>query len=267
MQICRRDILPALVALKSFFCHSMLQSSVGITFHCDRSVGKPDVRRLVEHFPGAQIILHRQAAEKVGALLRYRPLCRDLFNKFLFGLKLFQIPVTARANWVLLLDSDVIFRAKPIRIVESILNGDRASLWLDERPNSIPDKGLTDALCQVCQHLRINEASLIERWHSFNAGLLLFSPLTMDFDLVEDYLGWSGAEHSIHVGGWVREQTAYKLNFARWNNTERLSPAEYACGTRPATVFNHYFSANYWTAKVLNSIRGEIRRLPATTND
>lgn len=123
MLTCHRDLLDALWCLKTF-CHFSDTRPV-IVIHDDGTLLASDVETLLQHFPGCRIIRRAEADAELTEYLSAYPHCLRfrLRPDFYCALKLFDVFHFARADKLLLLDSDVFFFRRPVELLQYIAAG------------------------------------------------------------------------------------------------------------------------------------------------
>ena len=263
MLVGKYHLYAAVAALKSFFLHSGLAPRVGVTFHFDPSMRPRHERLLRRHFPGADCLYFGKRDARLDTILNDRPFCRGLYDNHPLAPKLFRVPALCRSNRVILLDTDTLFYRRPDAIVDWVVGGSDTPMYLDEKPGVAPHRALQLAYEALSQQMGFN----CEQFCYFNSGLLLFQPERIDYDLIERFLKFQAEQPNIHTGGWCIEQTAYMLNYVRWNDKIRFDTSDYACGTDPGQVFSHFLGSNYYEGRTLAWIRTNLRAFTAFKNN
>jgi len=264
MLICKYHLLPAIAALKSFYAHSGLAGRVGLMFHLDSTMRPRHERVLRRHFPGASFVPFDSRDDRIEAILRDRPHCRRFYANLVMTLKLFQVAALCRSPRVILLDSDVFFFSRPEAIIHWVEGDPCVPLYLTSSRPASANPNYCQALRQLERELHLDGVSLDMRSdRSFNAGLLLFEPKRLCFDLIERFFAHESEKPNIHVGGWCAEQTAYLLNFASWSDAVALDLQDYALGERLGKVFSHFMSLNYYKRTTLRALGSALDALPS----
>jgi hypothetical protein len=189
------DWLNLLWALKSFYYYS--QRDYALCIHDDGSLTSEHQTILKHHFPQARLIDRPQADEYVLGLLKDYPRCLEFRRTNKLSLKVFDFAAYLESDRMLLLDSDVLFFAEPIELLQRIedpeyllnsVNGDVASAYTVD-PQVVQEKlGF----------------EMIDR---FNSGLGLIHQASLNLDWLEKFLTLP----DIIGYFWRIEQTLYAL--------------------------------------------------------
>jgi lipopolysaccharide biosynthesis glycosyltransferase len=117
---CHRDLLDALWCLKTFCFFSDTRPAIAI--HDDGSLVASDFETLLQHFPGCRIIRRADADVELTEFLSANPHCLRFRRRkdFYCALKLFDAFYFARADKLLLLDSDLLFFRRPVELLQHI---------------------------------------------------------------------------------------------------------------------------------------------------
>jgi len=269
MMLGKNHLYRGLAALRTFFHHSGLSDRVGVMFHSDGTI-RPRHRRLLEkHIHGAEFTRYPSKDPRVAEVFKNRPYCADYYRRGLSCQpKLVHIPVFARVDRVIQLDSDVAFWGRPDAIIDCVNGPEARPMYQIDHNKKNPDPG-----ADVRQHfdeLRHSLDSLRERSfeiksYYFCSGIMLLPVRRFSFDIVEDYFRWHATECPAHTKrelhwfwDWTVEQTAYMLNFATWPDAIPLD-AKYPTGDVPGGVCNHFLGMNYSKDSSLHRIRQTLR--------
>lgn len=273
MMVSRRHLHRALAALHTFFHYSDLAAQVGVMLHLDGTVGPRLQRWFTDRVPGVAFTDYPSQDARLDAVWQGRPFCRRNYEKGLSCMpKLFHVGTMARADRVIVMDSDVAFFATPSAIVEWVRAGDATPRYMVGAPaDRDPSERVRNGFAEIADALG-SAATLHVPHYYFNSGLLLLEPRRLSFDLAERYFAWQASASLANVPGlfwfsdWTLEQTAYLLNFATWHESAALEPPEYVCGSTPASICNHYMSGNYCRKSVLLHIRSHLEHRQAGVN-
>lgn len=224
----REDWLNLIWALKTFYRFS--ERRYALCIHEDGTVSPEGLTALLTHFPGARLIERKQADAEVLTALAGRPRCLEFRRSNHLSPKVFDFAHYLRGERMFLLDSDVLFFAKPQGLLARLenpsyvlntVNADLANAYTVE-PTAVKAKlGFT----------------LIDR---FNSGLGLIHRGSMKLDWIEKFLELPGV-----IGHfWRIEQTVFALCSSKWGC--ELLPPEYDVRLGPATEplpCRHYIGA------------------------
>ncbi len=220
-----RDWLNLTWALKSFYHFAGVDYPLYIH---DGGLRPGLVERLKEHFPDAHFVGLAEADRRVIATLQDRGLerCRTYRQLNPSTRKLFDFYVFSEAESVLTIDSDIVFFRRPDLLIvppggwpKNLYNEDQEywySMELDE----------------------MRESFGVEPPPRVNSGLAVVQRESIDFDLVEKWLG----HPKMFENRWVTEQTLHAL-CSTVHGIELLPPT-YRVGSRPGLspdlVCKHY---------------------------
>ena len=225
MVTCHRHVDMALWCLKSFTYFAQL--SPPITIHDDGSLTAHDKALFSNQLTDARVIDRAEADRKLDAVLSDAPNCRAARGRtdFPLALKLFDPWAYAVGDVVLLLDSDVLFLAKPKALLTCALEG-RACF------NSDYQDAYAVSAIELSRWLGL---TVLDR---VNSGLMVLARRDYDVALLERYFARFAARVSnLH---W-HEQTAYALLMTQ-AGARRLDAA-YQISTQPigTTTVSHHF--------------------------
>lgn len=174
---CEQDFVNTLWSLKTFY--HFCEMRPGLVIYDDGSLSDAAIKTFSEHFINCQIIrndrFHRDMEDFLKA---YRlSLKYSKITSFYCALKLFGPMYYTKSEYVLYLDSDILFFQKPREMLKYIEGG--ISFYMNDYQHaySYPVKFL-------------NKLLKIELAHNINAGLIYFSKRDFvdNMDLVESYL-------------------------------------------------------------------------------
>ncbi len=196
----QRDYLNGLWAAKSFYRSAGVRWP--LVWHEGGFLSPAARRRLIDHFPDARLITLKEADDRVGRLLAERGLshCAACRRKSFMLLKLIDCLALSRAKYLLLLDTDVLFFARPQELLDAIVSGEPASLfnrdsktWYNLSPDAARERYGIDLVEQV------------------NAGLALVRREDWRLDMIDDFL----TDPDILSEPWLTEQTVQALMGSR----------------------------------------------------
>ena len=221
----RRDWINMIWALKSFY--HFAQVDYPLIIH-DGGLTASNTSRLRAHFPNAEIVPAERADAVVGEALKARGLrrCLEYRAKNPSTRKLFDFYVLSDAEYVISIDSDIVFFRRPEALI-------------------VPPEGLS--------HNRYNRDSKF--WYSMtppemeeafgirpperiNSGLNVIRRSSIDFAMIEEWL----AHPKLMDDTWVTEQTLHAL-VSTLHGVEFLPPAYLVsteAGLNPDAVCKHY---------------------------
>lgn len=115
-----KDFLDALWCAKTFFYHSRLNPVLVV--HSDGSLSSRQIQIIHEHFDGSRVISKAIADAEMNSFLSEYPHIQKFRNRsdFYCAMKIFDILKYSRQNYLLLLDSDILFFKKPDLIIQNI---------------------------------------------------------------------------------------------------------------------------------------------------
>ncbi len=206
---CAKDWLNLVWTLKTFYYYSQCQYALCI--HDDGTLIESDLTTLQHHFPNARIIVRPSADAHVLQELAAYPRCLEFRKINHLAPKVFDFRAYLESDRMLLLDSDILFFAKPTALLSRLedpnyqlntVNGDVQSAYTVD-PEVVKEK------CGF---------ELIDR---FNSGLGLIHKDSLNLAWVEEFLGLP----DIIGHFWRIEQTLYALCSSRYG--VELLPDEY----------------------------------------
>ncbi len=221
----RRDWINLLWALKSFYHFSGVDYPLHVH---DGGLTDESADCLRSHFPRSIIISKREADEKVETTLATRGLsnCLKYRSRNPAAQKLFDFILCSSSEWILSIDSDIVFFRKPTDLMVECGQPKRnrynkdSGFWY-----SMPVDDLHTAF-----GLRVPER--------VNSGLSLIRRTSVTFEQIEEWL----RHPKLFEDRWVTEQTLHAL-LGGVQGVEFL-PDTYVVDTKPRltadTVCKHY---------------------------
>ena len=232
--------------LASFFHFSEVAWPVVI--HDDGTLPEEACTTLASLFEGARIITRKEADAEMMKSLRGYPFCADYRSTHPLALKIFDMAQFASDERYLVIDSDVLFFARPGEIVDWATGPNTHACWFNE---DVQESALLSAE-------EAREELDIKLWSRVNSGLCLIHKPAIEYDLCDRALALT----SILSGQvWRIEQTLFAL-CASHAGRGGLLPKTYEVSLRrrasPGTIARHY------VGKVRDRFYGEgLKRLRA----
>jgi hypothetical protein len=189
----RRDWVDLLWALKSFYHFARVDYPLYIH---DGGLQNPQIDQLRHHFPSATMVAAPQADALLEAALRQRcwPRCLAYRRRNVSTRKLFDFFLLSTAEYVLSIDSDILFFRRPEELLPSTGNP--------------PNRYNRDAAYWYSLSLdELQAACGIRPVPFINSGLSLVRRQSIDFARIEDWLAHPG----LFANTWVTEQTLHAL--------------------------------------------------------
>jgi hypothetical protein len=221
----RRDWLNLLWALKSFYY--LAGVDYPLVIHDGGLVGD-QARQLLRHFPDARFVGRDEADEAVSRALGKRGLerCLAYRRRNPSTWKLFDFFCLSRAEYVISIDSDIVFFRRPDQL-------------LPAGGTTCPNRYNEDCGYWYSMTLDEMEANFgLRPVPRLNSGLSLVRPATIAFEAMEGWL----AHPKLFGDPWVTEQTLHALNAALCG--AELLPATYCVSAAPGfpegVVCKHY---------------------------
>lgn len=271
MMVGKNHLHRALAALHTFFHHSGVANRVGIMLHSDGTIGPRQKEWILSRVHGAELAEFPSKDERVRAIFQRRPYCEDFYRRRVSCMtRLVHMPVLARADRVIQLDSDFEFHAPPGEIIEWV---DSASeppppYLVDRRGDPDPGPEVRGIFEEIRVSLGLSPAAFAIRDYFFSGGLFAFDARRFSFDIVESYLEWqtraavTKRREIFWFRDWTAEQTATMLNFATWPEAKALD-GKYGMGLVPGAVCTHLLSSNYYKDSTLRRIRQLLEDIAA----
>jgi hypothetical protein len=222
------DHLCAIWTLKSFYHFAGV--SYPLVIHVQGPADPVVYRRLQVHFPQARLVLQSEADRIVEEFLSGNRLTRLAAARPLspFMLKLIDFPVLSNAGYLVTLDSDVLFFARPAELLEAGASPAHSRFQRD----TASAYNITEA--QAASELGIQMASGI------NTGIALFPRRNLDLKRCERYLAHPEVARNT---GWI-EQTLHALCASEQGLVEYL-PASYLVSLDPYVSLDGLVARHY----------------------
>lgn len=229
MICCEQDFDMSLWALKTFYHFS--QTRPRLYLHNDGSLSDKSKQIYREHFQGCQIIEREQADPHMDQVLSSYPLCQEHRRapKFYCSLKLFDTFEYSEHDYVLNLDSDMLFFQPPNELLNYIQSG---------QPFFMSD--YQNAYSYSPEFVHTNFA--IQMQSCANAGLTFIPKQTYfdHLDFIERY--FQVAQENNYQGDLNRHEQTLNIMLLSKLGARRLS-SNYQVSHRTrtdATVMHHY---------------------------
>lgn len=203
------DWLNLMWALKSFYHYS--QRNYALCIHDDGTLNEEHYAIFQQHFPDARIIDRPTADEKVLSELQHHPRCLEFRKTNHLAPKVFDFLSYLESDRLLLLDSDVLFFAKPTELLDRIENPD----YHYNSVNADVDSAYT------VDPVVVKAQMGFEVQERFNSGLGLIHKQSLNLNWIEEFLGLP----NIIGHFWRIEQTLYALCSSKFG--VRLLPQKY----------------------------------------
>lgn len=231
----RLDHLPAIWALKTFYRASGVDFPLVI--HVNGSPERAVFDRLRAHFPDAAVVPQEEADRVVGRLLAARGFARLVAARQAtpFMLKLTDFPLMAGGATVLGVDSDVLFFARPVELVEQALHPARGYVF---QRDPVSTYNISPEAARAGFGI-----DLAER---VNTGLLIYPADLPDLAAFERYLADPGvavpngfieqtlyAMHASELGAYAFLPDTYTLDLRAGLSYDGVVARHYAGATRP----------------------------------
>jgi hypothetical protein len=203
-----------------------------VVIHDDGTLPKEGRETLQRLFPRARIIARAEADPIVGRELTAYPFCQEYREMHPLALKIFDIPIMARSERIMIFDSDLLFFNHPREILDWAAT-ESPECWFNE---DVQEGSLITAA-------EAREELGVKLWPRVNSGLGLIYKPAIDLDFCDRIL----AETSILRGHiWRIEQTLFALCASR-HGKGGLLPKRYEvslgkCAAEDA-VSRHYVGA------------------------
>lgn len=205
---CTKDWLNLIWALKTFYHYS--NRHYALCIHDDGTLTESNRTCLQKHFPHARLIDRPRADAQLFSQLQFYPHCLEFRKNNHLAPKIFDFASYLESNKMLLIDSDILFFAKPTILLQRI-----------EDPNyrfNIVNADVKSAY--TVDPADVQEKCGFEMINRFNSGLGLIHRASLNFEWIEEFLTLPNI-----VGHfWRIEQTLYALCSSKFG-TELLPPA------------------------------------------
>lgn len=221
---CQRDFLEALWALKTFYIMSGLRPKLVI--HDDGSLTPSAIFAFKTHFKNCTIITRAMADRLLKRKLKNYPYSfKYRFTNFrVHSMKLFDFYFASHANYILLLDSDVLFFKKPTRLIRNIKA--RQGFFMSD---------YRDAYAFPRHYLACLFGFKVR--HKVNTGLVFLPKKHFDINLIEKFLkiAFTRMKHNHFPHKYWIEQTAMALIMSKTPKHFARLPSTYQISTQPLT--------------------------------
>ena len=170
---CHRDLLDALWCLKTYYHFS--DTRPALVVHDDGTLRSSDFATLLQHFPGCRIIRRADADAELTEFLSAHPHCLRfrLRRDFYCALKLFDAFHHARADRLLLLDSDLLFFRRPVELLQHVA-ADRPCFLRDYQDAYAMPRGALEATFEMAVEPRVNAGLMFLRRRQYADNLDFF---------------------------------------------------------------------------------------------
>ncbi|SHN23998.1 hypothetical protein [Mucilaginibacter sp. OK098] len=157
----KKNFYESVAALYSF---CFWNPNVYLHYHEDGTLTEKEIRLLKKMFPGIKVFLRRDENIKVKTLLSSKGLenCEKLRDVFFLSIKLFDMIIEKQTNYLLHIDSDVLFFSRPDEILDIVEKGNYNGCYNRDVNNSYTFDDAT-----LARYLTSEMISF------FNSGLLL----------------------------------------------------------------------------------------------
>ncbi len=208
---CQRDYLCALWSLKTFYRTS--SARFPLVVHMNGRVSALARRRLRRHLPSARLIAAPEADATVSAWLSSHecPRLLEARSRNPFLVKLIDVHILSSSNRVVLLDSDVLFFARPEEVLSAAADATAGVDYFQR-----------DA--DTTYNLRVDEAQRdlgIPLVPAINTGIAVLDRATVDLRRCEELMSHPAVARST---GWI-EQTLYALLASEKRRAQHLPPS------------------------------------------
>jgi len=220
-----------------------------VVIHDDGTLTEEARNGLSSLFEGSRIIDRAEADAEMEKVLRPYPFCSDYRLSHPLAVKIFDMAHYAGDDRFLIIDSDVLFFARPGEIIDWATGPDTRACWFNE--------DVQEAALITAEEAR--EELDIKLWSRVNSGLCLIHKQAIDYDLCDRALALT----SILTGQiWRIEQTLFAL-CASHAGRGGLLPKTYEVSLKrrasSGTIARHY------VGKVRDRFYGEgLKRLKDT---
>jgi len=194
---CHRHVMLLLWCIKSFckFAGELFR----IVLHDDGTLTQDDLGVFAKHINGVRLITKEEADVAMADILAPYPECGAHRESYLVGQKIFDVPLLAETETVLMMDADILFFRRPDEIIEWSRSPGRTVLCcrdvLTSYSNTIED---------IERHFGMRVQDKI------NVGIFGFPPDILDLALAEKYLADEDNVIDPERRWWL-EQTIYAM--------------------------------------------------------
>lgn len=225
----KKRFFESVAALYSF---CFWESDLNIHYHEDGTLEPADIELLKKIFPGITVFLKSEQNLQTKEFLSARKLnnCIYLRDNFIFGIKLFDMVIEKKTNYLLHIDSDVLFLDRPAEIID-IINEQKLNGCFNQDP--------------MVDMYSFNEATLAKHvskpmLRGFNSGLLLHNFDTAFFNFVDDVM----EGETDKIASWHLEQTLLAMYASAKGDFAGL-PKTYDILSRHRNAGNKIVSEHY----------------------
>jgi len=221
--VCHDDSLMYLFAIKSFCLN--LNYPIEVFVHDDGTLTKKDKEIFKKHIKNINIIESEKADKEIETFLKKRKLnnCLNFRKISSHSRKILDAVIMCKKERLILLDSDILFFAKPKEVKDWIEKKSNQMLYTQE-PNFFTPTFNGRPMFENWQHFSQLLGLSCNKLKSFNSGFLCFPKKIVDFNLLEKIFGLMiNADLDYR---WLAEQTAFSL-IACYNQSMPL-PETYA---------------------------------------
>lgn len=198
----RADWRMALWMIASLHETTRLQWSV--VLHEDGSLDDVALAAIARVLPDARIVRRDAADARMQALLANFPRCADYRRRMPHGLKAFDIPLMADADRFVMIDPDVLFFARPGKLLDWVFSPEDRSCWFNQ------DFQEPSPISVEVAHAELG----IRLWPRVNSGLcLLVRESITDTAAMESWLERDELQNPDTQ--WRVEQTLLALSASR----------------------------------------------------
>ncbi|MBC8120647.1 MAG: hypothetical protein H7Y22_02275 [Gemmatimonadaceae bacterium] len=187
--ICHRHVEMALTCLGSLVRFST--QPLRLVIHDDGSLTKEDIARFEGELPGTRVLLRAEADERMDEGLQNYPEARSFRSRFVYGLKLFDIPLLSEGD-IAYCDSDILF-LRPFFDLFCLNDPKVSALFMidTQESYSLAPWQLLGAAFRLPSRV--------------NAGLIAMRKSAYDMDFIEQFIGRARFDNYAY---WA-EQTCY----------------------------------------------------------
>lgn len=233
-----KDWLLALWMLASF--HHFTQRRWNVVVHEDGTLPAEGANALRQAFPDLRIIPRAEADVRMQRLLAPFPRCWNYRQSHPLGLKIFDMPALTRAERLVILDSDLLFFARPDEILD----------WVEaNRDDCRFIQDVAEASNVTAEQARARLG--VDLWPRVNSGLCLLPNAAVSTAFCEKAL-----EQTAILDGhiWRVEQTLFALCASRYGRGGLL-PRSYEVVLTPRGATTA--TARHYVGAVRNEFYGE----------
>ncbi len=203
-----------------------------VVLHDDGTLDRSETACYLQAFTKSRLVERAEADDRMATALAPFPLCRQYRVRHPLARKIFDVPVFAEQERIILLDADVLFFSKPAEMLRWVDEGSEGC-WFNQ---DVQEASLVDP--------KEAEAEWkIKLWPKVNSGICLIYRNAIDLAFCEECLAHTPM---LQDNLWRVEQTLFALCASRYGRGGLL-PAEYevslAWNARPGAAARHYVGA------------------------